>query len=144
MRYDGSAWKCIQATQWLTYTPTWRITGGTALSMGNGTLSGFYRHIGETVDVRIELLRGSTTNVGTTTYTWDLPVAAATFAQAVGVATIYQASGPVTGYYIMMPNSTTLALNSTAGNSRVSNSTFTWADGDRILIAGSYRAGTIG
>ena len=50
--------------QWTSFTPTWQASG-TAPSLGNGTLTGYYKKIGRQVAVRINLTAGSTTTYGT-------------------------------------------------------------------------------
>ena len=54
------------------YTPTW-TSSGTAVSLGNGVLTGRYRRTGKMVEVLITLLMGSTTTYGTGDYSFQLP-----------------------------------------------------------------------
>ena len=57
----------ITRAGWTSYTPTWTATGGTP-SLGNGSLNGWFRYIdNHTLAVRILLIIGSTTSLGTTT-----------------------------------------------------------------------------
>jgi hypothetical protein len=61
---------------WIPYTPTW-TTSGTAPSIGNGTLTGRYAISGNTVNVVINLIAGSTTTFGTNGQSFSLPIQAA-------------------------------------------------------------------
>ena len=69
-----------QATglQWagneIAYTPTWGSTG-TAPVLGNGILQGFYIRIGNQVSFRVRLQIGSTSTMGTGSYTFTIPFA---------------------------------------------------------------------
>ncbi len=60
---------------WVSYTPSWTASG-TNPTLGNGTLIGKYRKIGKTVDFRIYILGGSTTDGGSGDYTLSLPAEA--------------------------------------------------------------------
>jgi hypothetical protein len=62
---------------WDTYAPTWTASV-TAPKLGNGTLSGRFLRVGQTVDVRIFLKFGSTTDSGSGNLRFSLPVAAKT------------------------------------------------------------------
>jgi hypothetical protein len=59
---------------WSAYTPTWTSTG-TAPTIGNGSIVGYYQKIGQVVNVRIEWAWGSTTSLGTGFYVFSLPYA---------------------------------------------------------------------
>lgn len=52
------------ATNWTLAAPTWTATAGTP-AIGNGTLTGRSRRIGQTNDFSINLVAGSTTTFGT-------------------------------------------------------------------------------
>lgn len=60
---------------WTAFNPGWK-TGSSSLAIGNGLLEGWYQHIGYTCTFLINLRRGSTTNVGSGLYTFELPVQA--------------------------------------------------------------------
>jgi hypothetical protein len=61
--------------EWISYTPTWGVVSGTAPVIGNGSLSGGYRRIGNQIDFWISLTAGSTTTFGSLSdYTLTLPV----------------------------------------------------------------------
>lgn len=59
---------------WTAYTPAW---SGTGTSLGNGTIQGRYMLIGKTCTVNVEMVFGTTSNVGTGVYAWSLPFTAA-------------------------------------------------------------------
>ncbi|ASU81498.1 hypothetical protein CDO52_00700 [Nocardiopsis gilva YIM 90087] len=72
--YTGTIWETlVYHGDFKTYTPTW-TADTTNPSIGNGTLIGRYRRLpGRMVWVRISWARGSTTNMGSGTYSFDLP-----------------------------------------------------------------------
>lgn len=59
-------------TDWVSYTPTWG-SSGTAPTLGNADISGKWRRVGDSMEVAINFLFGSTSNKGTGTYTMSLP-----------------------------------------------------------------------
>lgn len=62
----------IQAA-WVAYTPTWASTG-TAVALGNGTITGRWLRVGKTMHAcEMILTLGSTSTVGTGSYTFSLP-----------------------------------------------------------------------
>lgn len=65
----------IQHSRLLSYVPTW-VASGTAVAMGNSTLTGTYKFEGRSVVVRFYFTAGDTgTTFGTGTYSWALPLA---------------------------------------------------------------------
>lgn len=63
----------IGSTPWLAYTPTW-TSAGAAPAIGNGTLEGFYKREGTTLNVRIRMRTGTTTTYGSANgWTFSLP-----------------------------------------------------------------------
>ncbi len=54
------------------YTPVWSANG-TAVSLGNGTVTGSYKWVGKWCRIRITLTMGSTTTFGTGFYQFTLP-----------------------------------------------------------------------
>lgn len=57
------------------YTPTWGVESGTAPTIGNGTLGGFYSRVGDLVFFQVSVLFGSTTTAGSGIYTFGIPFA---------------------------------------------------------------------
>lgn len=124
------------------YTPVW-ASSGTAVALGNGTITGSYIQIGKHVQGTILLTMGSTTTYGTGNYTLTLPVAAAggtltplglVSAVDSGVAT-YTATA-------LLSSSTTVQLNTVASPNTLITATvpFTFATADLIVVNFSYQA----
>ena len=61
-------------TRLLTYTPIW-AAAGTAVSLGNASLTGNYRISMRSAVVRVAFAAGNTTTFGTNGYTWTVPFA---------------------------------------------------------------------
>lgn len=59
-------------TDWIDFTPVWGSTG-TAPSIGNGTIQGKYRRVGDSAEFHIVVQMGSTTTYGTNAYTYEIP-----------------------------------------------------------------------
>ena len=76
----------FEISAWTTYTPTW-YSSGVQPTIGNGTLTGRYVQIGATIIGEIRLVLGTTTNRGTGTYRFSLPL--------VGIAENFQPMGQV-------------------------------------------------
>jgi hypothetical protein len=123
-----------------TYTPTWSQSDATTLSLGTGTLTGKYIQVGRLVQFRILLVRGSTTNFGSSVYYWSLPVVAETLQQPVGNGLASVAGGAIKGLTLRLANTTTVAA-IRPDDSNLAYNTFAWATGDWIALAGSYIAG---
>lgn len=59
-------------TDWISFTPTW-TSSGTAPSIGNGTLAGRYKRVGDKAEIQISMISGTTTTYGTGSYQFSLP-----------------------------------------------------------------------
>jgi hypothetical protein len=123
-----------------TYTPTWSGLG-TPPALGNGTISGRYFQIGKLVFLSITLTTGSTSTYGSSSWTFSLPVTAATTHKFTGSALVTDTG---TGWYACgcrIESSTTLspyyAFN---GNTMTSVHPHTWATGDVLEITIVYEA----
>lgn len=57
-------------TDWVSYTPTFN---GTGVAIGNGTLTGYYRRVGDSISLSIKMVAGSTTNFGSGYWSFSLP-----------------------------------------------------------------------
>lgn len=130
-------WRYIKS-DYKTYTHNW--SGSSPLSIGSGTLVHRYQHVGDHVNFSWSLIRAADTNVGVAQYTWDLPVAAATFSDFIGQGAYITAAGVVTPCYIFLTNSTTMVLARFSDGVRVANNTIAWAANDKIIFRGAYRA----
>ena len=120
------------------YAVAWTQSGGSGLAIGNGTLEGKFVQTGRLVAYRILLVRGSTTNLGTATYQFSLPVAADTFQQA-GGNSIMSVGGLFKQGAVRFSSSTTCAV-MRPDDTGLGPSSFTWASGDWIAISGTYLA----
>jgi hypothetical protein len=58
---------------WTAYTPTWKGVS-TDPVLNNGTLNGQWRRVGDTMEVSIDILMGSSTTYGTGTWLFGLPL----------------------------------------------------------------------
>lgn len=139
-QWDGTNWLPLASPE-KSFTPTW--SGPTALTIGNGTLTCRWRYTGGKVFAHYELVRGSTTNVGTSSYTFTLPIAAASANHAIGQG-VYRDASPFTEYPVVVipTTSTTVALLLTASNTRASNAApVTPATSDSYLFDVMYEPG---
>lgn len=127
---------------WTTYTPT---LGGTSASLGNGSVANSaYKQIGKTVQFRITLVLGSTTNVSTTGLTLSLPPFTP-ISNSVGqcIATDTSASDRFAGEVLITTSGTAIPLvtPATAGTRSRNVETavpFTWGSTDTLVISGTY------
>lgn len=128
---------------WTSYTPVWSSTG-TAVSLGNGTITGAYRQIGMTVDVRIVLTMGGTTTYGTGAYRVSLPVTPQIDSILFGVCYDQSASKRYrTNVHVVLASATgdNMRMSSDDTGSNVGQlSPFTWAASDKLIIGGTYEA----
>lgn len=124
------------------YTPTW-ASGGTAPSVGNGTLAGRRILMGDIAIVTIKLTGGSSTNWGTGNYSFSLPADAPAAATADIVGTCFVGDSSVggagysTGVAFVGAGGTTVGAYIGAKNaaSAISNTNpQTMATGDRIWL----------
>jgi hypothetical protein len=136
--YTGSAWRSLLAAAWQNYSVDW--AGPTTLSIGNGTLNGMWRDLGNKFDFKIQLIRGSTSNVGTGVYRWSLPTAMSIPDTEAGQGFIrFAATGaptPCAWFYVA---SNYIALYATATGGRIANNSYAWAAGDAIVMTGSIQ-----
>jgi len=144
VRYDtaSSSWKYITRNNWQAWGPAnvWKNGGTTNLGIGSGVLNGRYKQVGYDVEAQFELTRAADSNVGTSFYSWELPVAAAYPQGILGTATIVCA-GAMKVAVAALIGSTTMVLYMTDTNSRVSNAVpGVWAANDSIAFSIKYRA----
>jgi hypothetical protein len=122
---------------WTTYTPSW-TAATTSPTVGSSSVTGCYRKMGHTADVRINISVGAGFSAGSGTYRFSLPsgvVATVVHSgEAMGVATVFDSSAGATYKSVAyMYSSTAVSL---IGDAAVvgSASPITWASGDRISI----------
>jgi len=132
---------------WTSYTPTWTSVSGTNPVIGNGTIDAGYRRIGNVVDFWLRLTAGSTTTFGTGSYALSLPVAAndSVFNMGYSISILengvawyvnFMGSGVPYGYADQF-----LAYRTDGANTWSPTFPFTFKQGDRIIVQGSYRVG---
>lgn len=125
-------------TRELTYVPTWASTG-TAVALGNGTITGKYKIIGREFWCEVLQTMGSTTTYGTGSYSWTMPFTATTIS---GMPCWALDSG--TAYYTGTSadfGANNLIYVITSGNSNIWGQTLphTWANADTLNLRGSGR-----
>lgn len=148
--YTGSSWQTIfSPAAWTTYVPTWGVTGGTASTIGNGTLFGRYQQVGKTVHLSAQITMGSTTTFSTSQWTLSLPVTAVSMStlRQIIPGRVYDNS-PANGYLAVGhintdPDVMTLEVQSavSAGTDAMRQGfPITFATGDLVMFTGSYEA----
>lgn len=120
----------ITFTRILSYVPTW-VASGTAVSLGNATLTGSYKIEDRTVLTRILFTAGNTTTFGTGTYSWAAPFAEN--ATGNGAARLLDSGTGVFTATLESLGSTIIAYPDGGAANIVSQTIpFTWASGDTI------------
>jgi hypothetical protein len=126
---------------WSSYTPVWS-SSGTAPALGNGTLTGKYKRVGDTVHIRIVLLLGTTSTVGSGTYRFSLPVAGKN--NSLMPMVFKDGSARYSGTCEIVAETTTgdnMRLHVDGGTGTVGAAApVVPGNGDQIIIAGSYEA----
>jgi hypothetical protein len=138
----------FSSTAWASYTPTITADGG-GFSLGNGTLTGRYKQLGETVFFRLKFVFGSTTSAGTGHWNFSLPVTAYdsnfTFSATIlddGIAWYGgigngNYTGSTTSFAVIIPGTNpSVTTWASVGN----GGPFIWGTADNITISGSYEA----
>lgn len=125
------------------YTPVWSASG-TAVSLGNGTITGQYMQTGCMVWVKIVLTMGSSTTYGTNFWRFTLPVTPELNECIPGFATDTSAAIRVPMVARIIAASTSgdnmrIACNTTSGGAGPAQP-FTWASTDVLILSGSYKA----
>lgn len=125
-----------------TYTPAW-TSSGTAVALGNGTISGNYIQIGKWVKVKVVVTMGSTTTFGSGVYRLTLPVAPVAIDAIIPIFCFD--SSAVLGWAGATRITTAAA---TGDNMRMAGqdgvafvgpaNPFTWASGDKLIMEGWY------
>jgi hypothetical protein len=128
---------------WTTYTPTW-----TGVTIGNGTNTGGYKHLGRTTVWRARFVLGTTSAI-TGAVTVTLPPFALRDSSELGVYTVKLLDSgtqwfegrltpsTATVAFVEVTNSAGTYLNGSPLSSTVP---MTWTTGDNIILAGVYEA----
>lgn len=125
---------------WTTYTPSW-FASGTAPGLGNGSISGAYAIAGKTVFWRFRLAFGSTTALGTGTYSFSLPSTPNSVShESLGVGLALDISAVAyTSLAAHISGAATFDL--IAPTARISNTVpYAWAAGDIVSVTGTYES----
>lgn len=128
---------------WTTYTPSWAAIGGTQPSIGDGTLTGAYTRIGDTIHYRVTMVAGGTTGFGSGgAWTFSLPVTSVSYdaETPLGTLAVYDSSTSTRAEGIVLAQSTTVVLPRQAGVVLTNAAPWTWASGDKAIIFGTYEA----
>lgn len=135
---------------WTAWTPSWTASSGTAPALGDGTLIGRFKQVGNTVLFDLVLVFGTTTTGGNGTlnanaglWQFSLPVAASS--EFCAAASLRDNSVPtnLAATADGRSGAAATALLRTAGSSGVAVNAatpFTWAVGDTFKITGMYEA----
>jgi hypothetical protein len=128
---------------WAEYAVTW-ASSGTQPALGNGTLEARYAQVGKLVHIRLRLVIGTTTTLGTGDWTFSLPVASKThadletFGQCVtldaGTAYRHDAANVVSGASVMK------IINISAGAFYDNDTPQVWAATDFMNVSLTYEA----
>lgn len=129
---------------WTSYTPVWSATAG-APAVGNGSITGAYKRVGNIVHVRVVLVLGSTSTIGSGAYRISLPVAAKVgsllsglFKDASNGSARYSGMVEITAATTGGDNMRIAATNSTGVVG--SAAPVVPANSDELLISGTYEA----
>lgn len=133
---------------WTSYTPTW--TGATTNpSLGNGAVIARWKKVGRTVYVTFRYNFGSTTTFGTGSWSFSLPVQAATVSGSGSIwhhIAFYNDFGTAIGMGSIKINSaaSTFNVSGIGGNGDPFNSSFpiTWTTNDELYGSFWYESAT--
>jgi hypothetical protein len=131
-------------TDWVAYTPVWTAST-TNPTIGNGSIAGFYRRVGDSVECRIDILGGSTTTSGSGTYSWSIPagltldLTKTASIDVLGQAKWYTGAGTAINEFIAVVQvSGSNAVNTYTGNSALGPAS--WGSGNPF--SGGLSSGT--
>jgi len=126
---------------WTSYSPAWTSTG-TAPAIVNGTITGSYARVGNTVTFRAEIVMGGSTTFGTGSYRLSLPSTAAAITAVSGTMICTNAGVATFGGIIDGVSTTTVQMQLSTypgGDVPVTNTVpFTFGSTDSIRIYGTY------
>lgn len=137
--YDGTAW--VPAGFTASYTPVWTTTG-TAPAIGNGTLTGRYYRFEKLVHFVMRFAAGSTTTFGTGSFQFSTPTSISTVnnfgfpAVLLDQGTAFYTRAQGIGYVASLVDK--FIVIDSAGTTVTATSPFTWANGDELLVQGTY------
>lgn len=145
--WDGSAWQVVvRIGAWASYTPTVVPASG-SFAIGNGTLTGRYAEVGQTVSFKVKITFGSTTSLGSgVSYAFGLPsIARDTSVDDNFPAILLDASASTAGYRSATAFSYTssdfgiILHEGSTGQFVAPGTPWLWASGDIIRVSGTYQ-----
>jgi len=133
----------LALADWAAYTPAW-ASFGTQPALSNGTLTGRYVRLGDTVYGQVFFSAGSSTTFGTSWWTFSLPTAAQDSLSMQGSG--YAENNGVTGYVVTARGTGSgdflLVWGRNAGGGVTEyysvNVPFAWATGDFFNVSFTY------
>lgn len=135
------------ASEWVAYTPAWS-SSGTQPVLGNGSIFAWWRRLGDSVEIRLNVTMGSTTTYGTGNWKFSFPSGLALDtaklfnATNIGGGLFYDASALTSKAALVRYAGATDGFNlfsSEGTQGTVTNtSPFTWATSDEISISGVF------
>lgn len=136
---------------WADYTPTWTSKLGANPAIGNGTLSGTYFQVGKYVVCHVTMVAGSTTTFGGTSgnsvWRFSLPVTGSGTSISFGMSSNCVRGGGTLDFPSWGFQDTATAMAGWGWYSGSSAMAFlnnaapwSWAAGDRVLLASLYEA----
>lgn len=140
MMHDGASWKPI-GSNIMTYTPT--ITN---VTVGNGTVDGWYYYVGGAIHFAASFTFGSTSSISNAPK-FSLPVATSTAPDDADICGVFidggtaysaihaAATTTTTGFLYVAVSSGTYVVQGSVSSSVP----FTWTTGDEIHVSGTYR-----
>lgn len=119
----------VPITDWVSYTPTWTATT-TNPSIGNGTITGEWRRVGDSMEIRIRVTSGTSTTYGSGYYKFGIPSGYTILSKGAdtsfGVAYALNIAG---GDYVGMPGEVVGVSNTTQVGVRPGSSSFSaWSN----------------
>lgn len=141
VRWDGAAWRIAK---WLGsmagFTPVWTASTTNPV-VGNGTWDARYKQEGSMVDVVMGFTFGSTTTLGSGTWTFGLPILPNNRGQSNGGVYLARSGGWRIGVPRVIPSPAGVQIVTTDSVSgAIAAATYAWAAGDKIEIGATYLA----
>lgn len=133
-------------TEWQDYTPAWTAIT-TDPVIGNGTIHGKWRRVGDSMECQIQIVVGSTTTYGVSSYlfgiadskvidTGKIPGTANGEVTVLGSANGLDSGTLLYGGYVTYKSTTTVGINSDSATTAWQSSLpHTWANGDKIGLS---------
>lgn len=127
---------------WVSYTPTITV-GGTAITLGNGTIDAAYKLLGDkTCAIRVTLSVGSSTSLGTGTVNIGLPSGASAKSSSNGLGPgTFMTSAPYGMGAWFNTSQTQLALIISGGSGQATVASLGLTSGSVLRLGGIYEVG---